>query len=258
MSEESQLEVAGNTVPEQDTTVGLESAETETPEEQEPRVFTQEELDAAISEQLAKAQRKWAREQRQQAEAEQSRIRVSSEAPKPDAFQTGAEYVDALADWKAEQKVVERESKQHQHKVRNDYAEREESFRGTNADYDSVVHVDPKDGGPAISDHMAAVILDSENGPAIAYYLGKNVEESYRIWKLSPLAQAREIGKIEATLNVKPVAKVSSAPEPIKPVTPRATSVVRDTSDPRSLKDMSPSDWIAKRNSDLAKRAGSR
>ena len=55
------------------------------------------------------------------------------------------------------------------------------------------------------------------------------------------------VGKIEAKLaSDPPVKKISSAPAPIAPVTARSVgSPTYDTTDPRSVKTMSTSDWIA-------------
>jgi hypothetical protein len=93
---------------------------------------------------------------------------------------------------------------------------------------------------------MAETIQASDIGPEVAYYLGSNPKEADRIAKLSPYLQAKEIGKIEAKLAENPpVKKSSSAPTPISPVTPRGGNArVLDTTDPRSIKEMSTSEWI--------------
>ena len=64
--------------------------------------------------------------------------------------------------------------------------------------------------------------------------------------RLSPFLQAKEIGKIEAKLaDNPPTRKPSSAPAPIAPVTPRGSNGKSlDTTDPRSIKEMSTSEWI--------------
>jgi hypothetical protein len=63
---------------------------------------------------------------------------------------------------------------------------------------------------------------------------------------MTPLGQAKEIGKIEAKLaSDPPVRKTTSAPAPISPVTARSNGVsAYDTTDPRSTKTMSASEWI--------------
>ena len=94
---------------------------------------------------------------------------------------------------------------------------------------------------------MAEAIRESDFGPDIAYYLGTNPSESNRIARLTPLSQAKEIGRIEAKLQAEPpkAVKTTSAPAPIKPVTAHSQSQSYDTTDPRSTKTMSTSEWIA-------------
>jgi len=67
-----------------------------------------------------------------------------------------------------------------------------------------------------------------------------------RIYALPAHLQAKEIGKIEAKLEANPPArKTSNAPAPINPVTPKGTGGSNyDTTDPRSTKTMSTSEWI--------------
>ncbi len=63
---------------------------------------------------------------------------------------------------------------------------------------------------------------------------------------MTPLGQAKEIGKIEAKLVSTPlIKKTTSAPAPISPVTARSAGVsAYDTTDPRSTKTMTDSQWI--------------
>ena len=93
---------------------------------------------------------------------------------------------------------------------------------------------------------MDETIQASEVGPDVAYYLGSNPKEADRISKLSPFLQAKEIGRIEAKLAAEPVTKkTSSAPAPIAPVTARTSGTPSyDTTDPRSVKTLSTSEWI--------------
>lgn len=63
-------------------------------------------------------------------------------------------------------------------------------------------------------------IMEADNGEEIAYFLGKNPKEAARIVALNPIAQAREIGKLEAKLSAEPPKPKtpSKAPAPISPV----------------------------------------
>jgi hypothetical protein len=93
---------------------------------------------------------------------------------------------------------------------------------------------------------MAQAIQASDAGPDVAYYLGSNPKETDRISRLSPILQAKEIGRIEAKIaNDVPVKRTTSAPAPISPVTARTSgNPSYDTTDPRSTKTMSTSEWI--------------
>jgi hypothetical protein len=93
---------------------------------------------------------------------------------------------------------------------------------------------------------MAETIKASDLGPDLAYWLGTNPKEADRISRLSPLMQAREIGKIEVKISNAPVQKrTTSAPAPISPIAARSSNNSSyDTTDPRSTKTMSASEWI--------------
>lgn len=117
------------------------------------------------------------------------------------------------------------------------FEKREADFIASKPDYVEKVRRSPAYGGPVITNEMAEVIRESDVGPQIAYYLADNVERSAAISRLSPLAQAREIGRIEARLEVekaKPPA-VSKAPPPppkieaIEPAVEKSPSEMSDT-----------------------------
>ena len=238
MSDEvSQAEVPA---PELEATVAPVS-EVQTPEvdqEQQPaKTFSQEELDAAIGKRLAREQRKWERERAQQSAP------VAPAAPVvPEQFATTEDYVEALALQKADQLLSQREQQKHQKEVIEAYHDREEEARSKYDDFEQVAY---NPNLPITSD-MAQAIQYSDIGPDLAYHLGANPKEAERISRLPPILQAKEIGKLEAKLaSNPPVKKTSNAPTPISPITARSTgSPAYDTTDPRSIKTMSTSDWI--------------
>jgi hypothetical protein len=212
----------------------------EVAEEQQSKTFTQEELDAAIGKRLAREQRKWEREQAQRV-AETQTLRAAP-VQSVDQFESTEAYADALAYQKAEQLIAQREAAKQQTQVLESYHEREEEARSKYEDFEQVAY-NPK---LPITNVMAEAIQSSDIGPELAYHLGTNPKEADRISKLSPLAQAKEIGRIEAKLAADPpVKRTSSAPAPISPVSARSTgSPAYDTTDPRSIKTMSDSQWI--------------
>jgi len=204
------------------------------------KTFTQEELDAAIGKRLAREQRKWEREQTQR-QSEQQTLR-SAPTTSPDQFESTEAYADALALQKAQQLVAQRDAEKQRSEVLESYHDKEEEARTKYDDFEQVAY-NPK---LPITNVMAETIQSSDVGPELAYYLGSNPKEADRISRMSPLGQAKEIGKIEAKLaSDPPVKKTTSAPAPITPVTARSTgSTAYDTTDPRSSKTMTDSQWI--------------
>jgi len=228
MSEEVLAEVPA---PEQEATAAPEPVEA-----QPVKAFTQEELDAAIGKRLAREQRKWERERVVAAP-------VVAADPRPEQFDSTESYADALAMKKAEQLLYERDVQRQQTEVLGAYHDREEEARNKYDDFEQVAY------NPSlkITTVMAQTIQSSDIGPDVAYYLGANPKEADRISRLAPYVQAKEIGRIEAKLSSEPmVKKTSSAPPPFTPVTASSKGAsTYDTTDPRSIKSMSTSEWIA-------------
>ena len=229
MSEEVLAEVPA---PEQEATAAPEPVEA-----QPVKAFTQEELDAAIGKRLAREQRKWERERATPVAP------VVAADPRPEQFDSTESYADALAMKKAEQLLYERDVQRQQTEVLGAYHDREEEARNKYDDFEQVAY------NPSlkITTVMAQTIQSSDIGPDVAYYLGANPKEADRISRLAPYVQAKEIGRIEAKLASEPmVKKTSSAPPPFTPVTPSSKGAsTYDTTDPRSIKSMSTSEWIA-------------
>ena len=234
-------ELAGAPAPEQAPTAEP-VAVTDTPPEPTPteasKTFTQEELDAIVGKRLAREQRKWEREQAQKAKSQP----VPTEPLKADDFADAPSYADALAERKAQELLAKRDAEAERAAMLDAYHDREEEARNKYDDFEQVAY-NPK---LPVTETMAQTIQASDNGPDVIYYLGSNPKEAERIARLSPLLQAREIGKIEANLGSNPPAKkTSTAPAPIAPVTARTSGApAYDTTDPRSVKAMSTSDWI--------------
>ena len=246
--DENVPDVADASAPELEATAALQPVENTTPEtpaEQEAsKTFSQEELDAIVGKRLAREQRKWEREQAQRLETVQAQRPAATPQSdlSPDQFNTYEDYADALAEYKAEELLARRETARQHQDLLEHYHDREESARDRYDDFEQVAY-NPK---LSITEAMAQSIQASDNGPDVLYYLGSNPKEADRIARLSPILQAKEIGKLEAGMaSSPPVRKTSTAPAPIAPVTARASGApIYDTTDPRSTKSMSTSQWI--------------
>lgn len=187
---------------------------------------------------------------------EQRQPTQSEAAPKPEQFQSYEEYLEAKAEWRAEQKVSEVLRKQQEStkaqtaqaehaKLQKSWEERVEAASDAYDDFEEVA-LNP---GVPISDAMMQSIVRSEKGADVAYYLGKNIAEASRIAQMDPISAAIRIGEIAATLARPQAKKTTNAPPPINPVGARA-SVSKDPDK------MSTAEWLAWRNEQVAKKRG--
>lgn len=156
--------------------------------------------------------------------------------PARETFDDPNAYDKALEDWagrrakelalteaKAEQSRLE--VARHTETVVNTFNERKAAFEADHPDFEDVVYSDDV----KISPPMSQAILEADDGPAIAYYLGQNPEVAERVSKLSPAQAVYEIGRISSRLANPPKPK----PEPIKPLSSR------NSGGPRSPDEMS-------------------
>jgi len=182
------------------------------------------------------------KESQTQRQAEAQTLRAPATIPPVDQFDSPEDYADAWAYQKAEPLLAQREQARQQSAILESYHEREEEARNKYDDFEQVAY-NPK---LPITDVMAESIRASDIGPEVAYYLGANPKEAERISRLAPIVQAKEIGRIEAKMaNDPPVKRTTSAPAPISPVTARSSGgPAYDTTDPRSTKTMTDSQWI--------------
>ena len=201
-----------------------------------------------------KAKAEWLEQQLQQKQAPAAK----EGRPSRDKYESDEDYVDALTTWKVDQKLagVKQELSQHQSKSQTqvEWASKITQARADYADYDTVME-DAQD--IPIEPAVAEAIQSSDLGGDIAYYLAKNPDEASRINSLSPMAAAREIGRIESYVEYEKTQKlkkapVSKAPAPIKPVHSSTSTASK------SLEDMTPGEYMAYRNKQEAARKGRR
>lgn len=188
--------------------------------------------------------KRMAQEQREQ-EAKQA-VMPESSAGKPQIgqFENFEEYTEALAKWTVESRIkeAERAFNERTQKERNaqslrEFNERAEKTRAKYPEYDDLFE------RASISEAMVPSILESENGPDIVVYLGKNPDVARRLYNLNPTQAAREIGKIEAKLDDLLQSKtVTEAKPPLNPVKPKGDL-------PSGLDDKLPiGEWMKRRN----------
>lgn len=146
---------------------------------------------------------------------------VTSEKPQADAFNSYEEYIEALTDWKVDQKQSELEEVSARRREADAAAQREQTFQSRAVAFESehddfkAVAMNPL---LPVSDAMAQAVQSSEAGPQLLYHLGQNPEEAARIHQLPPVAAAMEMGRLEAVLTATQPNRQTSAPNPIEPL----------------------------------------
>lgn len=155
--------------------------------------------------------------------------------PKPtlDQFDTYEAWIEAVADWRAEQKVQAlraeaqaRDAQAREFAARQSYHEREAAFAAQTPDYAEAM-TRAKD--VPISASMQAAILSSPHGPAVAYFLATHPEDAVQLAQetaslpasAAPVVRRLLEGKIPAVgaqSGPSPQGVRPSVPPPIKPV----------------------------------------
>ena len=138
--------------------------------------------------------------------------------PSADQFEDHSEYVEALTDWKLEQKLAERDARTQEQAKATTWQERANAAKAEMPDFDEVM----ASSSAPMSAAMAEAIKESDIGPKVAYHLAQNPDVAARLANLSPTSAAREIGKLEATLSAAkapaPAPRVTTAPRPATPI----------------------------------------
>ncbi len=165
--------------------------------------------------------------------------------PKEDDFKTHAEYVEALTDWKVDQKVktlraeqTEQQAKTQRNAVESTFQEKQKEFKAATPDFEEVM----ADADIQVSKAVLDEIVTHDNGPALQYFLAKNPDEAKRLSRLTPLALAREVGRLESRFVSAPSAKTATVSKTPAPPNPVGKSSSTSTKDPG---EMSPAEYRA-------------
>lgn len=181
---------------------------------------------------------------------------VPTDRPKFTDFNDIEAYTEALTDWKLNQGLAQIQAQTQIQSITRTYEQRLQDFKQQTPDFDSVMQEFIADYGDEQIPEIVEVAMDSEHGPALAYYLAKNTEEVERLKALPSRRRLLELGKLEDRL-AKPVAntaepakKISRAAPPVNPVKGRAPVEVNDLADPT----LSYTEWVRRRQAQLKKR----
>lgn len=135
------------------------------------------------------------------------------------------------------------------------FKQREAEFAKTNPDYFTLT----REPSLPLTKAIVELVAESENGPELFLHLAKNREITERLAGLSPVAAAREIGRLEAKLEKPapapaPKPAVSKAPPPPPKIEGTDPTPRISTTDPDSDK-LSDDEWVKAEQARLKRRA---
>ena len=142
----------------------------------------------------------------------------TSNRPQLENFSTQEAYEDALFDWRDKGKQSEIQKTQQiksEEEALVKFKANAEKVKSVYEDFDEIVEQ------PVFSPTMREVLLNSDEGPMVSYFLGRpeNQETADKIRRLPERQQVYELGKLEAKLILaQKQKKPTGAPTPISPV----------------------------------------
>ena len=162
--------------------------------------------------------------------------------PKPvaDNFETYEEFYEAVADYKAEEKILQYESQ----RMSRNYSNQIETFKDTviqagvskYEDFEEIA-MDPR---VAITTQMVDIMRELDYPEDVAYYLGRHPNEAIKMSRMTPARIGREMTRLEIRIQedlkseppIEPESpqplKTSKAPPPVKPVKGGVEQVTKD------------------------------
>lgn len=173
---------------------------------------------------------------------------AAGKEPKIGEFKSVDEYLEAKTEWLVNQKLTLRQQHEEMQAVQE---ERKEIFNAYNqkvaeleAEHDDFAEVVGRS-DIQIPESVRLAVLEMENGPQVAYYLGQHPEECDKLCEMTPFRAVVEIGKIADKLEV----PASTAPKN-KTMPPPPIRPVGGNASPSSipLDKLSPEEYIRVRN----------
>lgn len=146
--------------------------------------------------------------------------------PQPSDYTDAFLYAKDLAEWSTGKALKERDVQEQEKRaadarelVVKTWTERQEAVKSEIPDYEEVM---ASADSIMVSNEVRDAIIESENGPQLAYYLAKNPQEAESLAKLSVQGALIRLGKLEAKLETPdksaPAPEISKAPAPIAPI----------------------------------------
>ena len=148
--------------------------------------------------------------------------------PNVEDFETYGEYTAAVAKYEARQLLMETQLENQRQQALTSYEQRLAAFKKTAPDFDRVFQSVPVEVQQMVPPVAAQVMLESQFGPHVAYYLAKNVGEMQRIFSQPQHRALMDLAVLEQRFKEKfsgqPQSKTNGAtPRPSPPKKPPST-----------------------------------
>ena len=165
------------------------------------------------------------------AEKDKPQVQTDNSKPRQSDFVSFDDYIEALADWKTEQKFVQREQEAQAREaqkaadvVRQAFHKSMQEAKAENPDFDEIL----ARSDVTVSDEVRDAIVESgELGPKILLHLAKNPDDAAKVQGVSDRKALIALGVIAASLGKetpKVVPAVKRASSPITPLRSPAAS----------------------------------
>jgi len=143
-------------------------------------------------------------------------------APRKEDFEDYDKFMDATADYRAKLQIAQwrrdEEAKSHQTESKKKLDGLLEKLNKGYEKYPDFEEI-ARDPSVPITPVIVDILAESEIPEDVAYYLGKNRGEAIRLSRMTPIAAAKEVARIEMELTkTNPEIKITKAPPPIKPI----------------------------------------
>ena len=195
------------------------SGEEEVEEEEESETKPKPPAKDSVEKRIGKLTKKWRtaerslnyeKSKRRELEAEIKRLKLqipATDKPKLEDYEDTSDYLEALTDWKVEQKLKAQQAEatseteeaselQAADEIADELDTIAAKGRDKYDDYESVVF----DKDLTLTQEMVETIIQSDIAEEIFYYLGQNPDIAAELSEMTPFKAAKEIGKLEVEI----------------------------------------------------------
>lgn len=166
---------------------------------------------------------------------------VDPNEPKPDDFEYGeldTRYIKALANYQSDKRYKQLKADEQKEREEAQLAERQQRNREkfetlvTNGskkreDFYEKVVIDSETKKWPLSEELGQLALESEVGDDVLYHLATHPQEATQLYRMTPVEQARQFGRLEAKFSAERAAASGEGEDTGKPVVAAQTKTTK-------------------------------